>query len=99
MNGEWRLNITGPELDANSELNLVVAGAPDRLLMVEAGAFEVSEDDMYEAVVWGAKQLEPVVELIKKVQKDVGQEKMPMPAVANDLPLVDDVTEDRKSVV
>lgn len=94
VNGEWRLNITGPELDVHPELNMVVAGTPDRLLMVEAGAFEVSEDDAYEAITWGSKQLGPVIDLIKKVQKEVGNEKMSAPAVANDLPLVDDMTEE-----
>lgn len=84
VSGEFALNIRSNELDANSDLNLVVAGTPEKLIMVEAGAKEISEADMVAAMKWGCQQLKPVIELITKVQKEAGMAKLTVPAVATD---------------
>lgn len=73
--GEFILNVTQTELEEVSDLDLVVAGTPESLIMVEAGAGEVPEDAMYEAITWGLGQLTPVVEFIQKIQSEVGLEK------------------------
>ncbi|MEK7623413.1 MAG: polyribonucleotide nucleotidyltransferase, partial [Patescibacteria group bacterium] len=82
VNGEFVLNVTATQLfgkdtpsgrvNPTSDLDLVVAGAPDKLVMVEAGAKEVPEADMLRAMQWGCKELQPVLDLIKKVQSEVG---------------------------
>ena len=52
--GEYIVNPTFQE-DENSDLNLTVAGTKDYLQMVEAGADEVSEEDMVKALEFGQK--------------------------------------------
>lgn len=74
-NGEFVLNVTKSQLEANDKLDLIVAGTTEKLIMTEAGAKEVSEDVMYKAMKWGGEQLGPVLDLIKKVQSEVGLEK------------------------
>lgn len=59
-----------------SGLNLVVAGTPDKLVMVEAGAKEIPESKLLEAMKWGCKQTEEVIDFIKKIQKDLKVEKI-----------------------
>jgi len=73
-NNEFVLNIAADKVDA-SKLDLVVAGTPDKLVMVEAGAKEVEEKMMLKAMEWGCEQLKPVLELIAKIQKEIGKEK------------------------
>jgi len=76
VNGELILNVTGSQLESpENDLNLVVAGTPEKLIMVEAGAKEVSEKDILEAIQWGLKQLQPVIEFINQIKKEIGLEK------------------------
>ncbi len=56
--------------------DLVIAGTPDKTIMVEAGVSIVSETDMLEAMEFGAKQLGPVIDLINQVREAVGKEKI-----------------------
>ena len=73
--GQFILNVKTSELEEESDLDLVVAGTPNRVIMVEAGAKEVPEDVMNEAMKWGCAQFEPVLDLIAQIQKEVGQPK------------------------
>ncbi len=57
------------------DLDLVVAGTRDKTLMVEAGASEISEDVMLEAMKLAHANLDPIIELIKNVAKDYPVEK------------------------
>ncbi len=54
-----------------SDLDLIVAGTSAKTIMIEAGAQEISEDDVYAAIVAGQKEMQPAVELIKKMQAEV----------------------------
>jgi polyribonucleotide nucleotidyltransferase len=69
--GDFVLNATESQLEECSGLDLVVAGTPEKLVMVEAGAQEVSEETLLKAMKWGCKELSPAIELIKKIQKDL----------------------------
>jgi polyribonucleotide nucleotidyltransferase len=60
----------------NSGFDLVVAGTPDKTIMVEAGANIVSESDMLDAIELGSKHLGPVIDLINQVREAVGKEKI-----------------------
>ncbi|MBP9760690.1 MAG: polyribonucleotide nucleotidyltransferase [Candidatus Magasanikbacteria bacterium] len=73
-NGEFVLNITAPEIngDTPSDFDVVVAGTPDKLVMVEAAGTEVSEEVMLEAMQWGCAALKPVIDLITQAQKELG---------------------------
>ncbi len=74
-NGTFILNITSTQMKENPSLDLVVAGTPEKLVMVEAGANEVPESVVLEAMKWGCRELKPVVDLISQIQKEVGKEK------------------------
>ncbi|KKQ27571.1 MAG: Polyribonucleotide nucleotidyltransferase [Candidatus Magasanikbacteria bacterium GW2011_GWC2_37_14] len=101
VNGELILNVTGSQLEsAENDLNLVVAGTPEKLIMVEAGAKEVSEKDMLEAMQWGLKQLQPVIEFINKIKKEIGLPKDVTPEkIASVEEAGDDIKEKVKQLV
>lgn len=71
-NGEFILNVTRTELETNGALDLFVAGTPEKLVMVEAGASEVTEDVMFKAMKWGCEQMQPAIDLINTMKKDLG---------------------------
>ncbi len=62
-----------------SELNLAVAGTKDAILMVEAGAKEVSEDTMLDAIWFAHDQIKKIVEFQEKIQSEIGKPKMEVP--------------------
>lgn len=67
INGEFILNPTAQQLQT-SELDLIVAGTADAVIMVEAGAKELSEDIMLEAIRFGFEQgIKPTVELQQRM--------------------------------
>lgn len=75
INNEWIIN---PSYEARqkSALDLVVAGTPEKVIMLEAGANEVPEETVLEGIVFGQKHLKEVMDLIAKVKKAVGKEKI-----------------------
>ena len=62
-----------------SELNLAVAGTKDAILMVEAGAKEVSEETMLDAIWFAHDQIKKIVEFQEKIQAEIGKPKMAVP--------------------
>ena len=71
--GEYRLN---PQIDdmTNSELDLVVAGTADAVLMVESEAKELSEDVMLGAVMFGHRQMQAVINGIIRLAERAAKE-------------------------
>jgi polyribonucleotide nucleotidyltransferase len=59
----------------DSDLDLVVAGTKDGIMMVEAGAKEVSEEQVIEALEWAHKTMQPAIALQEELVKKVGVEK------------------------
>jgi polyribonucleotide nucleotidyltransferase len=68
--GQYVLNPTATELKT-SQLNLVVAGTQQAVLMVESEASELSEDVMLGAVVHGHEQMQAVIEAINQLADEV----------------------------
>lgn len=66
VNGEFKAFLT-PEERAQSDLDLVVAGIESGITMVEAGANEVSEELIAEALAWGYENYQPAIELQKEL--------------------------------
>ncbi|MFA5318411.1 MAG: polyribonucleotide nucleotidyltransferase [Patescibacteria group bacterium] len=62
------------EQEEKSDLDLTVAGLKDKIIMLEAGAKEVAEDDMYNATEEALKQMQPILKLIEKMKKEIGVE-------------------------
>jgi polyribonucleotide nucleotidyltransferase len=60
------------EQSRNSELNLVVAGSEEAIVMVEAGAKEVSEEVMVEALMFGHNEIKKLCRLQKEMSQKLG---------------------------
>ncbi len=69
--------ITNPtvEQQGKSDLNLVVAGTRDAVLMVEAGAYELSEETMLDAISYGHEVIKEIVAFQDKIVAEVGKPK------------------------
>jgi len=59
-----------------SDIHLVVAGTKDAINMVEAGAEEVPEEVMLEAIMFGHEEIKRLIEFQEKIVSEVGKEKM-----------------------
>ena len=64
------------EETANSDLNLIMAGTADGIVMVESGANEVSEDEMMEALDFGHERIKKVIGIQIKLRELLGKEKL-----------------------
>ena len=71
VNGEFKAFATPEERDA-SDLDLVVAGIEGGITMVEAGANQVSEDLVADALAWAFDQYQPAIALQKELVEKVG---------------------------
>jgi polyribonucleotide nucleotidyltransferase len=73
INNEYVLN---PQIDemAESQLDLVVAGTQDAVLMVESEAKELSEDIMLGAVMFGHRHFQPVIDAIIRLAEKAAKE-------------------------
>ena len=75
INGEFIINPT-VEQASLSDIDLTVAGTKEAINMVEAGAKEVSEDDMLEALMFGHEAIKELVAFQEDIIKEIGVEKM-----------------------
>lgn len=75
VNGEVVVNPNQEETEKSS-MHLMLAGSEDAVLMVEAGADEISKDDVLKAIQSGHETIKKIVELQKKMVADAGEEKM-----------------------
>ncbi len=73
--GELIMNPSDEQI-LEGDLEMVVAGTPEKLLMVEGGSTEIKDSEFVDAMKWGCAELAPVIDLIKKVQAEIGQEKI-----------------------
>ena len=74
IDGEFVVNPTHEELKS-SELDLIVAGTKDAIMMVEAGANILPEAVMAEAILFGHRALQPLVELQQQMRAKLGKPK------------------------
>jgi polyribonucleotide nucleotidyltransferase len=70
VNGEFRAFLT-PEEREESDLDLVVAGIESGITMVEAGAKEVSEEVIVDAIAWAHEMMQPAIQLQKELKEKV----------------------------
>lgn len=78
INGEYVLNPTIEQLK-ETDLELVVAGTNEGVLMVESEAQELSEETMLNAVMFGFESFQPVIKLINELAGEAGKEKWESP--------------------
>lgn len=75
INGEFIINPTPDELEV-SDLELTVAGTKYAINMVEAGAKQVSEELMLEALMFGHDAIKELINFQEKIISEIGEEKM-----------------------
>ena len=74
IDGKFILNPSASVLE-NSDLHLTVSGTKDAIMMVEAGANEISEATMLDAIMYAHEYIKKEIEFIEEIQKQVGKEK------------------------
>jgi polyribonucleotide nucleotidyltransferase len=74
IDGEFVINPTFSELE-ESELDLIVAGTRDAIMMVEAGAKILPEALMAEAILFGHRSLQPLIDLQEQLREAAGKPK------------------------
>ena len=74
IDGQFIIN---PSLEqrAVSEMNLTVAGTKEAIMMVEAGANEVPENVMLDAILYGHEEIKKIVDFIDEIVAEVGKDK------------------------
>ncbi len=64
-----------------SDLSLYVAGTKDAIMMVEAGAHELSEDTMLDAILFGHEEIKKLVAFQEQIVAEIGKEKKVVPLI------------------
>ena len=77
VDGKFVINPTVEQRKV-SDLNLTVAGSHDAVMMVEAGANELPEDVVLEAILFGHKEIQRIVEFQRDIMAACGKEKREM---------------------
>ncbi len=75
IDGEFIVNPTVEQSEL-TELDLVVAGTRDAVMMVEAGANEMPEERMLDAIMFGHDEIKKVIALQDRMRQEVGNEKV-----------------------
>src|SRR5881296_2389905 len=75
IDGELVLNPTLPEVEEQTELDLIVVGTQEGLTMVEAGANEVPEDKLLEALDLAHEEIKKLCEAQLDLQREAGKPK------------------------
>lgn len=66
------------------DINLIVAGSRDAVVMVEGGSRQVSEEEIIAAITFGHQQIQPVLALQEELRSKAGRPKLEVPPVAED---------------
>lgn len=77
IDGEFIVNPT-VEQSNHSTIHLSVAGNKDAINMVEAGALEVPEEIMLEAIMFGHEEIKKIIAFQEQIVAEVGKEKLPV---------------------
>ncbi|MFA7654270.1 MAG: polyribonucleotide nucleotidyltransferase [Candidatus Magasanikbacteria bacterium] len=75
VNGQTVFNPTFKQR-VEGDCDIIIAGTPDKLIMVEAGCKDVSDDEVVAIMQQGAREIGSVLEFIKKIQAEVGKAKV-----------------------
>jgi len=83
IDGEFVLNPTYAQME-ESDLDLIVAGTRDAVLMIESEAKELSEEQMINAITFGQEGYQSVIDAIEELAKVAGKEKMSIELAGSD---------------
>ena len=90
VDGKIVINPTA-EQRAKSDLELTVAGSKNKVVMIEAGANEVDDDTMYEAIMKAHEAIKPVCDFISSIQAEIGKDKFEYPSCDIDHDMFDKI--------
>ena len=79
IDGEFVINPNAEQRKV-SEMAVTVASTSQRIAMIEAGANEVSDEDMYNGIMAGHEANQHIIEFIKGIQAEIGKEKFEYPS-------------------
>ena len=79
IDGEFIINPTA-EQRKRSQMAVTVASTDERIAMIEAGANEVSDEDMFNGIMAGHAENQKIIEFIKSIQREIGKEKFSYPS-------------------
>jgi polyribonucleotide nucleotidyltransferase len=89
--GSYLLNPPSSGLSADTDLDLIVAGTENAVLMVESEARELTEEVMLGAVLFGHEQMQTVIQAIRELAAEVGKPALPWQAPEKDVALAEAV--------
>ncbi|MDL1963405.1 MAG: polyribonucleotide nucleotidyltransferase [Deltaproteobacteria bacterium] len=92
IDGELIINPTISECE-KSDLNIIVAGSKTGVVMVEGGGSLINEEDMLEAIFFGHKEMQPIIDLQVQLKEIAGVAKRPFAPPEKDEMLVKKVEE------
>ena len=75
VDGEFVINPVSSQRE-KSLMDLIVSGTKDAIMMVEAGAHEIPEEQMLEAIMFAHEHIKKLVEFQEKIVEEVGKEKI-----------------------
>ncbi len=78
INGEFVANPTISQQE-ESDINLIVAGSRDGIVMVEGGSRFVSESEMIDAIFYGHQAIQPMLDLQESLKREMGKPKRVIP--------------------
>lgn len=92
INGEFVINPLSAQIP-DSDMNVVVAGSRDAVVMVEGGAEFVPEEDIADAIMFAHQAILPILDAQDELQRLIGATKEAVPEVTVDQALVDRVND------
>ena len=90
IDGQLKINPPSSELE-KSDINIIVAGSKTGLVMVEGGSNVVSEADLLEAMFFGHREMQPLIDLQSKLKESNGTPKRAFKLPQKDPALVDNL--------
>ncbi len=92
IDGKFVINPSESDLEEKSKLNLSIAGTKEALLMIEAGANIISEDEMVDAMAAAIPEIQRLAEAQEQLRLKVGKEKIVVPEYIVDEELKNKIT-------
>lgn len=92
IDGEFIINPTEEERE-KSGLNLIVSGSAKKVVMIEAGANEVSESDMFDAIMFAHEEIKKICAFLQKITDEIGKPKFEYEHMVVDEELFSDIRE------
>ena len=90
VDGELVLNPTLAQREHNA-LNLTVAASAEKIVMIEAGADEIPDDLMLEAILKAHEEIKKMVAFIADIQKEIGKPKFAFESMELDHDMMDEI--------